>query len=74
MAVVNRIAEYGPDMTAWRQALHRAPELGFECHKTARYLIARLRAFGVDEVHDRIATSGVVALIRGGGQIGRAHV
>lgn len=67
MAVVNRIAEYGADMTAWRQALHRAPELGFECHKTARYLIARLRAFGVDEVHDRIATSGVVALIRGGG-------
>ncbi|WP_424969097.1 M20 aminoacylase family protein [Dinoroseobacter sp. S76] len=65
MAVVNRIAEYGPDMTAWRRNLHRHPELGFECHRTARYVIARLRSFGVDEVHDKIATSGVVALIKG---------
>lgn len=65
MAVVNRIAEYGPDMTAWRRNLHRHPELGFECHRTARYVIARLRSFGVDAVHDKIATSGVVALIKG---------
>ena len=65
MAVVNRIAEYGPDMTKWRQQLHRAPELGFECHETARFVISRLRGFGVDEVHDQIATSGVVALIKG---------
>ena len=30
MPVLNRIAEFAPDMTAWRRHLHRTPELGFD--------------------------------------------
>ena len=65
MPVVNRIAAFAEDMTAWRRHLHQNPELGFDCHGTARFVADRLRDFGVDEVHEGIATSGVVAVIHG---------
>ncbi|GGL74391.1 M20 aminoacylase family protein [Wenxinia marina] len=73
MPVLNRIASFEDDLTAWRRALHRRPELKFDCHGTAAFVAERLREFGVDEIHEGIATSGVVALIRGraeGGTVG----
>lgn len=68
MPVINRIAEFAADMTAWRRHLHQNPELALDCHKTARFVVARLREVGVDEIHEGIATSGVVALIKGRGE------
>jgi hippurate hydrolase len=67
MAVINRIADYAPEMTAWRRHLHQMPELGFNCHKTAAFVVEKLGEFGVDEIHEGIATSGVVAIINGSG-------
>lgn len=67
MAVINRIADYAPEMTAWRRHLHQMPELGFNCHKTAAFVVEKLKEFGVDEIHEGIATSGVVAIINGTG-------
>ena len=68
MPVLNRIAGFTDDMKEWRQWLHRNPELGFECHKTAGFVADKLRAFGVDEIHEGIATTGIVALIEGQGE------
>ncbi|WP_170782540.1 M20 aminoacylase family protein [Ruegeria lacuscaerulensis] len=68
MPVVNRIADYTADMTAWRQHLHTIPELKFECHETAAFVAERLREFGVDEIHEGIATTGIVAIINGQGE------
>ena len=65
MPVINRIADYAQDMTAWRRHLHAHPELQFECHETAKFVVERLREFGVDEIHEGIATSGVVAILNG---------
>ncbi|WP_296425010.1 M20 aminoacylase family protein [Yoonia sp.] len=65
MPVINRIADFSQDMAAWRQYLHAHPELGFACHRTAAFVAARLREFGVDAVHEGIATSGLVAIIEG---------
>ncbi len=67
MPVINRISAYADDLTAWRRHLHAHPELGFECHETAAFAAARLREFGVDEIHEGIATSGLVAIIEGKG-------
>jgi amidohydrolase len=67
MPVVNRIADYAADMTAWRRHLHTIPELGLECHETAAFVAGRLREFGVDELHEGIATTGIVAIINGQG-------
>ncbi len=65
MPVINRIADFADDMTAWRRHLHMHPELQFECFQTANFVVEKLRAFGVDEIHEGIATSGVVAIING---------
>ncbi|MDX8352119.1 M20 aminoacylase family protein [Cognatiyoonia sp. IB215182] len=65
MPVINRIADFATDMTAWRQHLHAHPELRFECFETAAFVVNQLRDFGVDEIHEGIATSGVVAIIEG---------
>ncbi len=67
MPVINRIADYAPDMKQWRHWLHRHPELQFDCHKTAAFVADRLREFGVDEIHEGIAQTGIVAIINGQG-------
>ena len=68
MAIINRIGDLGPEMTAWRQHLHSIPELSFDCPKTAAFIEARLRDMGVDEVHTGIALTGIVAIINGQGE------
>ena len=68
MPVVNRIADMSDEMTAWRRHLHTIPELGLECHKTAAFVAERLREFGVDEIHEGIAKTGIVAIINGTGE------
>jgi hippurate hydrolase len=65
MPIVNRIAEYHPEITAWRRDLHSHPELLFEVHRTAATVAEKLKAFGCDEVVGGIGRTGVVGLIRG---------
>lgn len=67
MAIINRIGEFAHDMTAWRRHLHKHPELSLDCHETAAFVVERLKEFGVDEIHEGIAQSGVVALLHGQG-------
>ena len=73
MPVVNRIADYAEDMKTWRRHLHTMPELMFDCHKTAGFVAERLREFGVDEIHEGIATTGIVAIINGQGETGQGE-
>jgi hippurate hydrolase len=73
MPVLNRIASYAEEMKGWRRHLHQHPELGFECHDTAAWIVKRLEEIGVDEIHTGIARTGIVAIIGGnapGGTIG----
>lgn len=67
MPIINRIADFAGDMTAWRQHLHTIPELSFDCPKTAAFIKERLEEFGVDEIHTGIAQTGIVAIINGTG-------
>ena len=67
MPVLNRIADMAPEMKEWRQHLHRHPELAFDCHETAAFVAGKLKEFGVDEIHEGIAKTGIVAIINGQG-------
>ena len=67
MPVLNRIASYAEEMKGWRRYLHQHPELAFDCHNTAAWIAARLREIGVDEIHEGIAKTGIVAIINGKG-------
>ena len=73
MPIVNRIADFHSDMAAWRQDIHRHPELALEEHRTSAVIQEKLKAFGVDEIVTGLARTGVVGIIRGhepGGAIG----
>ena len=70
MPVINRIAGFADEMQGWRRHLHQHPELGFDCHQTAAFVAERLREFCVDEIHEGIAKTGLVALIHGRGKGG----
>jgi amidohydrolase len=72
MPIINRIAEFHPEMTAWRRDLHSHPEIGLEEHRTSAFVQGKLREFGVDEIITGLAKTGVVGVIRGQGQSGRA--
>ncbi len=67
MPVLNRIAAYAEEMKGWRRHLHANPELSYDCHNTAAYIVDRLRDIGVDEIHQGIARTGIVAIINGQG-------
>ena len=73
MPVINRIADFEQDMTAWRHDLHAHPELALQEVRTSALVQAMLREFGVDEVVTGLARTGVGGVIRGrapGGAIG----
>jgi hippurate hydrolase len=73
MPVINRIAEFHPELTAWRRDFHMHPELGFQEHRTAGIVAERLREFGCDEVVTGFSGTGVIGVIHGqGGPNGRA--
>ena len=65
LGVIEDLGQYLPQMTEWRRHIHANPETAFEEVDTARYVADRLRAVGVDEVHEGIARTGVVGIIRG---------
>ncbi len=73
MPVINSIANSFDEMATWRHHIHANPELGFDCHETAKFVVERLKEFGVDEISEGWAKTGVVAVINGqgaGGTIG----
>jgi amidohydrolase len=52
-------------LSAWRQDLHRHPELGYEEHRTAAFVAQELATLGL-EVHTAIGRTGVVGTLRRG--------
>jgi amidohydrolase len=72
MPIINRIAEFHREMTAWRRDLHAHPELALQETRTSRVVQTKLREFGVDEVITGLARTGVIGVIRGHGESTRA--
>jgi amidohydrolase len=60
-----QIAQYHPELTAFRRDLHAHPELGFEEVYTSSRVVHALKLCGVDEVHTGVGKTGVVAVIKG---------
>ena len=73
MPIINRIADFHEQMTAWRRDLHAHPELALQEIRTSGVVVEKLREFGVDEIVTGIAKTGVVGVIHGqSGKGGRA--
>ncbi|TGQ66631.1 MAG: amidohydrolase [Mesorhizobium sp.] len=54
------------EMTAWRRDLHAHPEFGFEEKRTAAFVAAKLREFGLDDVAEGVGGTGVVGTLKRG--------
>jgi len=65
MHIINRIAAFHDDMTAWRRDIHAHPETAFEERRTAALIADKLRGWGLD-VHEGLAKTGVVGTLRCG--------
>jgi amidohydrolase len=66
MGAIEELGRYLPQMTEWRRHIHQNPETAFEEVGTAAFVAGRLRAFGVDAIHEGIAKTGVVGVIKAG--------
>ena len=68
MTVMPQIDARARELRAVFEDLHAHPELGFQEVRTAGIVAKALRAAGVDEVHEGIGGTGVVAVIKGKGK------
>lgn len=55
------------ELQRWRRDIHAHPELGFQEHRTADFVAAKLREFGLD-VHTGIGGTGVVGVLQNGNE------
>ena len=53
------------ELKAIYEDLHTHPEIGFEEHRTSNIVQAKLKEYGIDEVHAGIGKTGVVGLVHG---------
>ncbi|WP_153771359.1 M20 aminoacylase family protein [Labrenzia sp. CE80] len=65
MPIVNRLADFHDEITAWRRDFHENPEILYETVRTAEKVAELLKGFGVDEVVTGIGQTGVVGVIKG---------
>jgi len=65
MPIINRIADFHADMTAWRHDIHAHPETAFEETRTAARVAELLESFGI-AVETGIAKTGIVGTLKGG--------
>ncbi len=72
MNLSNSIQADHPLIIDWRQQLHQIPELCYEETKTSAFVAQKLREIGVDEVHEGLGKTGLVAVIRGRDPAGKA--
>lgn len=67
MGILPLIDAASAELTEIYRDLHAHPEIGFTEVRTAGIVAKSLRDMGVDEVHEGIAKTGVVAIIKGKG-------
>ncbi|AZV80345.1 amidohydrolase [Parasedimentitalea marina] len=65
MPIKNSFADMHSEITGWRRHLHENPELLFDVHQTAAFVVERLKEFGVTDITTGVGRTGVVATIKG---------
>ena len=65
MTILKEIENFHDEMTIWRRGIHQHPELAFEETRTSDFVAEKLKEFGL-EIHQGLATTGVVGTIRNG--------
>lgn len=53
------------DMITWRHHVHAHPETAFEETNTTKFIIEKLKSFGINELYTEFVPTGVVGIIKG---------
>ena len=64
MPIIERIAEFQDDLSAYRRDIHAHPETAYEEHRTAEMVANKLGEMGI-AVHRGLAGTGVVGTLQG---------
>lgn len=62
---MSTINELKSDMITWRHHIHAHPETAFEELNTTKFIIEKLKSFGINELYTEFAPTGVVGIIKG---------
>lgn len=62
MSIINQLKL---DMITWRHHIHAHPETAFEETNTTKFIIEKLKSFGINELYTEFAPTGVVGIIKG---------
>ncbi len=71
MPIINRIAGFHDEMTAWRRDFHMHPEIAYEEVRTSKIVAEKLASWGI-EVVTGLGKTGVVGVLKGNGGSTRA--
>ncbi|MDT8267034.1 amidohydrolase, partial [Roseomonas sp. DSM 102946] len=63
-ALLDRIRQLQPELTAIRRDIHAHPEIGMDEHRTSALVAAKLREWGL-EVTEGVGRFGVVGTLKG---------
>ena len=64
MPIINRLADFQDDLTAYRRDIHAHPETAYEEVRTSDKVAEKLGEMGI-EIHRGLARTGVVGTLRG---------
>ena len=62
---MSTINELKSDMITWRHHIHAHPETAFKELNTTKFIIEKLKSFGINELYTEFAPTGVVGIIKG---------
>ena len=65
MDIIERLREWAPEISEWRQDIHAHPETAFEDVRTSDLVADKLGSFDI-EVHRGLANTGVVGVLTAG--------
>lgn len=70
VSILDEVQSLWPEVVALRRWFHAHPELSYKEFNTGAKIVEVLRSYGITEVYEGCAKTGVVAVIRGGAGTG----
>ncbi|MGO9569161.1 MAG: amidohydrolase [Desulfomonilaceae bacterium] len=64
MDLIPEVVQISDEMIAWRHDFHRHPEMCFSEIRTAAKVSELLRSFGMDEILEGVASTGVIGVLK----------
>ena len=65
MSLIEKVSAHADEFISWRRQIHAHPELGFKEFETTRFIMEKLKSWGID-VRPNGDKTGVIGTLKGG--------